>query len=88
MTKCPNMSKCRLLERLAVAEPRRAAETKRAYCQTCHSICARYLLDHELGQERTPADIQPGDLVRAMEIIERSPWRASGPLAQSGAHPN
>ena len=69
MATCEFLEKCSFFNDKMEKMPSAADMMKKIYCQWNYNQCARYMICVDLGKEKLPADLFPGDKVRARVIL-------------------
>ena len=69
MYKCERIDHCPFFKDQMVAMPQSSEIIKETFCRNEHEKCARQLVYAQCGSEHVPADLFPGELQRAREIV-------------------
>ena len=69
MANCEFLEKCPFFNDKMKGMPSAADMMKKIYCQWDYKNCARYMIFIALGKENLPADLFPGDRVKARSIL-------------------
>jgi len=69
---CPSLKVCPFFNHKMKDMPSAAELLKDRYCRGNYLNCARYMVASKLGKEKVPADLFPGQIDRAKEIIMKA----------------
>ena len=69
MAHCELLQNCTIIEDIFSHMPSAADTVRKLYCSYNYAQCARHKIATELGRDKIPYDLFPGDLRRAEYIL-------------------
>ena len=69
MADCEKLAECMFFNDKLTNMPAIAVLLRKLFCHGEYTRCARYMVTETLGKENIPADLFPGNSVRAKVII-------------------
>lgn len=69
MQNCEFLLKCLFFNDKLKDMPKASGMMKKAYCKWHYAKCGRFKIAKALGEKAIPADLYPGDALRANELL-------------------